>query len=143
MLSAEDFWTWANIYTTGYDGHPFLSRDKCVDFKREIWFELGKYMWRKNRSVYQDHMKYIRNDIVKPFKVKILRYANRVRDMNDLEKYPTPPSINGESAEASNWTVGNHEFTASKIRLAIKDRFPSSMNYELEDHPEYYHSLTY
>ena len=31
-IFAEDLWTWSNTYTTGCDGHPFLSRDKCVNF---------------------------------------------------------------------------------------------------------------
>ena len=30
-LSAEAFWTWDKIDTTGYDGNPFLAQDKCVD----------------------------------------------------------------------------------------------------------------
>ena len=63
-ISAEDFWTWVKTDTTGYDGHDYLARDKCVDFERELWFELGKCMWKKDRSVYQDHMKYVHNDIV-------------------------------------------------------------------------------
>ena len=49
-LSAEDFWTWEKTDTMGYDGHDYLARYKCVDFDRELWFELGKCMWRKNRS---------------------------------------------------------------------------------------------
>ena len=64
-------------------------------------------MWDKHQSVYQDHMKYICNEIVKPFKVKILRYDNRVRDMNDLVKYLIPPSIKVESAMAANCNVCN------------------------------------
>ena len=52
-------------------------------------------MWRKDQNVYQDHMKYVHNDIVKPFKVKILRYDERVREMHDLVKYLTPPSMKG------------------------------------------------
>ena len=78
-LSAEYLWTWENTDTTGYDVHDCLARDKCIDFERELCFELGKCMWRKHWSVYQDHMKYVRNYIVKPFKVKILFYANLVR----------------------------------------------------------------
>ena len=62
-------------------------------------------MWRNYRSVYQDHMKYVCNDIVKPFKVKILRYAEHVRDMHDLEKYLPPPLMKGESAITANWSV--------------------------------------
>ena len=100
-------------------------------------------MWKKHHSVYQDHMKYVCNDIVKPFKVKILRYAKRVRDMNDLLKYLTPPSMNGESEKAANWTIRNQEFTASEVRLEIKDRLPKSMQDELDDNTEDYRSLTY
>ena len=59
-------------------------------------------MCRKHRSIYQDHIKYIWNDIVKPFKVKIIRYAERVNEMHDLAKYLLPPSMKGESAEAAN-----------------------------------------
>ena len=120
-ISAEDFWTWAKMDTTGYDGHYYLVGDKCVDLERGLWLELGKYIRRKHRSIYQDHMKYVRNDIVKPFKVKIIRYAERVREMNDLAKYLPPPSMKGESAMSYNWNVRNQELTASDLRLAIKD----------------------
>ena len=64
-------------------------------------------MRRKHRSVYQDHLKYIRNDIVKPFGVKILRYDERVREIHDLEKYLPLPSMKGMGAEAANWSVRN------------------------------------
>ena len=59
-------------------------------------------MWMKHRSVYQDHLKYVRNDIVKPLKVKILRYAEHVRDIHYLSKYLPTPSMKGWSAMADN-----------------------------------------
>ena len=65
--------------------------------------QVGECMWRKHWSVYQDHMKNVRNDIVKPFKIKTLRYTKRVRETNDLDKYLTPPSMKGESKIAANW----------------------------------------
>ena len=84
-------------------------------------------MWRKHRSVYQDHMKYICNHIVKPFKFKILRYAERVHEMHDLAKYLPPYSMIVESVKAANWNVCNQEFTAGEFRLEIKDRLPKPM----------------
>ena len=72
-------------------------------------------MWRKYQSIYQDHMKCVHNDIVKPFKVKILRCAERIRDMHDLAKYLPPPSMKVESSMASNWSVCNEDFTTSYI----------------------------
>ena len=121
-LSAEDFWNWDNTDTMEYDGHIFLARDKFIDFERDLWFELGKCMWRKHRSIYQDNMKYICNSIVNPFKVKILRYAEHVRDIHDLAKYILPPLRKVKSAEADNLTVCNQEFKVSEIRLVIKYR---------------------
>ena len=99
----------------GYDGREYIAMDECVDFERELWFELGKSMWRNHWSVYQDHMKYVCNDIVKPFKVKILRYSERVREMHDLAKYLSPSFMKGESAEASNWNVHYQYFTAGEV----------------------------
>ena len=116
---------------------------KCFNFERELWFELVKCMWRKHQSVYQDHLKYIHNDIVKPFCIKIIRYANSVREIHDLAKYLPPPSTKGVSAEAAKCTVRNQEFMVSEVCLAIKDRLHSYMQDELEDHQEYYQSLTH
>ena len=141
-LFAEDFGTWMKTDTTGYDGHDYLDLYKCVDFVSELWFELGKCMWRKHFSVYQDHMKYVYNDIVKPFKVKIILYAKRVRKMYDLAQYPPLPSTKGESLEADHWTVRNQEFTASDFQFEIKDGLPKTMHCELDDHREDYCSLT-
>ena len=39
-------------------------------------------MWRKHQSVYQDHLKYIRNDILKPLCVEIIRYC--LFDLNEM-----------------------------------------------------------
>ena len=77
-ISVEYFLTWSKTDTTGYDVHDYLAGDKCVDFDKELWFKFWRCMWRKHCSVYQDHMKCVRNDIVKPFKVKILRYSERM-----------------------------------------------------------------
>ena len=142
-IAAEDFWTWTKIDTTVYDGYTYLDIDMWVNFERELWFELGNWMWRKHRSVYQDHMMYVRNYILKPFKVKTPRYAKRMHGMHDLAKYLTPPSMKGEIAMTANWSVRNEEFTTSDIRLAIKDGLQKSMRDELDDHTEDYRSLTY
>ena len=103
----EDFWSWPNIDIMGYDGHPLLAWYKCVNFESELWFELEKFIWINHRSVYQYNMKYICNDIVKPFKVKILHYSECVTQMHDLAKYLTPPSMKGKRSGTSNWTLHN------------------------------------
>ena len=41
-LSIDDFRTWAKKFGIGYDGDDYLVLDKCVDFEKELWFELVK-----------------------------------------------------------------------------------------------------
>ena len=60
-------------------------------------------------------MKYVRNEIVKPFKVKHFCYSEHMRKMHDLAKYLPPPLIKGEIEMAANWNVRNREFTISDI----------------------------
>ena len=72
-------------------------------------------------------MKYGRNDILKPFKVKIIHHSERVREMHNLSKYLTPPLMKGKNAEGANWTVRNQKLTTGEVQLAIKDGLPNSM----------------
>ena len=104
-LSTDEFLTWAKSNGIGYDGDAYLGLEKCVDFEKELWFELGKAMCRKHQIVYQGHLKYIHSDIVKPFHVGILRYTERVQDMHDLAKQLPPLSIKGDGYESDNWKV--------------------------------------
>ena len=64
-------------------------------------------MWRKHRSTFQYHVKYIHNDIVKPFRVGILQYAESVRDMHNLTKYLPTPLMKGGEYNKAYWTVHN------------------------------------
>ena len=73
-----------------------MGLDKYIDFEKDIWFELVKAMWRNHRSVYQDHLEYIHNDILKPFLVVILRYTARVQEMHNLSKQLHSPLLKGD-----------------------------------------------
>ena len=84
-------------------------------------------MWRKHQSVYQDHLKYVRNGILKLFRVGILCYAERVMYIQDLDKYLPPLIMKGEIYEAANWKVSNQELMVSEIHAEIKDGPHSSM----------------
>ena len=106
-LSADDFWTWAKSDGLVYDRDSYRIMYNFVKFEKEIWFKLVKDMWRKHRSIFQDYLKYIRNNIVKPFCVRICCYAYRVQDMYDLAKNLPPPSMKGNGYKSANWKVCN------------------------------------
>ena len=116
-LSTDDFQTWDNSDGIVYDRYAYLGLDKCVDSEKDLWLDLGKAMWRKHRSVNEDHMKYIRNDIVKPFHVVILCYTERVQDTHDLEKHLTPPEMKSNFYEADSWKVCYKYFYVDDIQV--------------------------
>ena len=89
--------------------------DKYVDFKKDIWSKFGRAMWRKHQSVYQDHLEYICNVILKPFHVRNLHHAKRVQDIHNLVKHLTPPLIKGGFYEAYNWKFRNKELSIHEV----------------------------
>ena len=99
-------------------------------------------MWRKHHILFQDHLKYNRNNIAKPFRVRILRYAECVQEMHDLAKYLSPFLVKGEILMK---LVGKSakKFSIHEIQVAIKDGLPSSIQDELGDNQEDYNTLTH
>ena len=83
----DQFWNWARVHSVDSDGNVVTGEKIWAKFKKEFWFELGKSMWRKHSSIFQYHVKYIYNDIVKLFGVYILQNAKRVCEMNDIFRF--------------------------------------------------------
>ena len=104
-VTMEKLWTCMQLDGVDGSGYIYLGAYRCLNFQKEFWLDLGKIMWKKHRSVFQDHVKYIHSDIVKPFRVVILQYTERVREMHDLEKYLPPTSMKRREFESDDWDV--------------------------------------
>ena len=103
---------------------------------------MGKRMWRKHHhSVFQDHIKYIHNDIVKPFRAGILQYTGNIREMHNLAKFLTPPMKKGDQYDQAYWTVHDIELSEDDIFVATKDSLPSSNHNYIQDKEKKYLSL--
>ena len=53
-------------------------------------------MRNKNHSVFDEQMKYVKNDNPKPFNMYIIHYYEWVRENLELKKYLSPPSKKNE-----------------------------------------------
>ena len=120
-ISIDDLWTWVKSDGLACDRDTYMVLDKYADFKKELWLELVNSMWRKHRSVFQDHLNYIFTEIVNPLCVIIIRYAKHVKEIHELEKHLPPPSIKGDGYEVYNWKFCDKEFSVHDIRVHIKD----------------------
>ena len=90
-----------------YQQGKIVSLDQiiCAYFEKDLWFELVKSMWCNHSSTFQDHVKYIHNDIVKPFRFLTLQYAECIHDMNDIPKYLPAPSMKHGHYDEAYWAV--------------------------------------
>ena len=48
-------------------------------------------MWKNHRSVFNEHIIYVKNDIQKPFKMVVTEYSERVRESFGLARYLSTP----------------------------------------------------
>ena len=74
-VTMEQFRDWEKVDSINVSGDLFTGPYYCTYFENDFWFDLRIIMWRKHSSTFQNHLKYIHNDIVNPFRVVILQYA--------------------------------------------------------------------
>ena len=60
--------------------------ESAKEFEKLLWFELGKLIWKDHRQVYHEHIEYLQQNIVKPFKWPMVRYIGRIREMFDYKQ---------------------------------------------------------
>ena len=142
VATMEKFWTWEKLYGVDAGGDVYLGVDRCLDFEKDIWSELGNSMWKKHWSVLQYHVKQNHNDIVKPFRVGILHQSERIREMHDLEMKLPAALTKGVGIKKSSWDVQNKIIDRDIIRVTTKYGQTISMQYESEDNHQDYILIT-
>ena len=70
-INMEQFWIWSKADGCDYEGNPIKGDDCFKDFEKERLFDLGKCMWRKHSSVFQDKFKLFHNDIANIYRMII------------------------------------------------------------------------
>ena len=60
--------------------------EHCANFERHIYYKIGKIIWHDHGSVYEEQLKYLQNDICKPYKYSMIQYTERVRDLFEILK---------------------------------------------------------
>ena len=126
-VTIQQFWEWDKIDNIGREEDMFTLTECCTYFENELWFELVNIMWRKHQITLQDHVKYIHNDILKPFRFGILQYSGHVREMHNLAKYLPPPSMKGEEYDEADWNICSKQFSEDEICVETRDRVPKYM----------------
>ena len=88
-----------------FDSCVFTGVERCTEFEEYMWFDMGKSMWRKHCSIFQYHVKYIHNDILKPFRVGISQYSKHICEMYDPIEFMPPPSNKGDEYDMADFII--------------------------------------
>ena len=101
----EQFETWVKVNGRNRTEDPISEVERYAYFEKQLWFDFGNNMWSKQRSIFQDNVKYIQNEILNPFRASILQYTERIREMNGLTKYLSISRMEGDQYNKSDWAV--------------------------------------
>jgi hypothetical protein len=101
-----------------------------------------KLIWKDHRQVYHDHIEYLQQNIVKPFKWPMVQYISRIREMFDYCLYLQPHSFKDQSFKEAEWDARDKPASEKVIHKAIKDGLPEPMQNELSDKETNYRVMT-
>ena len=73
-VTMEKLWYRDKVDRRDADRDPIRGVDWCNDSEKELWFDLGKVMWRGDCYLFQYHIKYTHENIVNTYILVILQY---------------------------------------------------------------------
>ena len=77
----KEFYKFAKANGQYDNGYLTNGKNICKYFELRPRFERGKTIWKKHHSVFGDHVRYVTNNITKPYNAIILKYDECVREM--------------------------------------------------------------
>ena len=147
--SEDDFHAWLTTEEVGSENEneePDLDRDTeravraadkvdkvCLHYERLVMFEVGIKAWRTHNDVYDEHMRYLKNDIVKPINMSIQELLDRVEDMYLFKQFIQPPSKKGQDAGDANWKKRDEVIDGEEQRNTVFNALPNSFRQSLKD----------
>ena len=86
-------------------------------------------------------MKYIKNNIKKPYKVRVLHYTDHIRDMHGMDSCLSRYIKKVQEYHVADWGTRNKPFNEEKNIIATRDGLLPLTRYDTEDRKKYYCSI--
>mmetsp|Transcript_17197 Transcript_17197/g.32552 ORF Transcript_17197/g.32552 Transcript_17197/m.32552 type:complete len:470 (+) Transcript_17197:1371-2780(+) len=118
------------------------AKAQCSCYEAYVWFEYGRMMWNRHRTVFEEHIRYIENKIIKPFDMLIRDFYDRVNEMYSYAYYIQPPSMNNQLWYEADWNALGEQYTEARIRTAIRNGLPRAMQEKLDQKDEDYRQVS-
>jgi len=117
-------------------------KESCAEFDWIVNFEIGKLAWETPHKVYEDHLRYLGNDIIKPLAMTVKELELCFDKMYSLKKYLPPPHKRDEDAFDANWSKKNEPIEFDEQRRSHFNALPTSYKESLKDKDEDWKSMT-
>ena len=100
--------------------------ETCIRFERLVMFEMGTWAWRTHNDAYNEHIHYLRKDIVKPITMSVQELILRFEDMYLLKLFIQPPSKKCQVAGEANWKRRNEIIDQEDQRNSVFNTLPKT-----------------
>ena len=148
LLSRKDgqFFKWLKTEPDQENGpvnkNLLTGAECCTEFDRMVNFEIGKQAWETPHEVYEDHLRYLSNDIVKPLAMSVTELVLRFDRMYALKKFLPPPHKRDDDAEKANWKKQDVAVTFDEQRRSQFNALPTGYKEALKDKDEDWKSMS-
>jgi hypothetical protein len=93
----------------------------CQQYESYVWFKMGKLMWVRHQTVHDEHIRYLKNKIIKPYDMVIRDFYDQVIEMYSFLYYLQQPSMNNQAWYQAKWHMFNGLPRSMQDKLDQKD----------------------
>jgi hypothetical protein len=108
------------------------ANEYCQQYKSYVWFKMGKLMWARHQTVHDEHIRYFKNKIIKPYDMAIRDFYNRVIKMYSFLYHLQPPLMNNQAWYQAKWHMLTALPSEECIHVPIRNDLPRSMQDKLD-----------
>jgi len=105
----------------------------CAEFDQIVNFEIGKLAWGTPHEVYEDHLRYLSNDIIKLLATTVKELVLRFDCMYALKNFLPPPHKRDDEASEADWDKQKVPITFDEQRRSQFNTLPISYKEALKD----------
>ena len=101
----------------------------------------SSFIWKKHRSVFDDHLRYVQNDVTNTYKERIIKYTEFMHEMINLSQYLSPTCIKGEYYRNNECKSRYEKFLEETIQKDIKCGLFPVISQDIEYNDMDYHTM--
>ena len=105
-------------------------------------FRIGNLAWENPNDSYEDHIRYLENDVIKPMAMSVRDMVLRFNEILLLKEFIQPPSKREDSALDADWERHGEKLSFDQQRRMQFNALPETFKSTFKDLEEYWKPLS-